>query len=120
MIVEIPTEPIGSIPRPDELIAAWNDRSTGRISQEQFDKVAERALSGEGDVRARTVHDLLARSQNRALFGSTFAVVGRSVDMDHALVAMNAIPGCQDVFVTADGTSDSAVVGWLTNAMYLS
>jgi 5-methyltetrahydropteroyltriglutamate--homocysteine methyltransferase len=38
------TEPIGSIPRPAELIAAWSDRQAGRISGEQFDLVAEEAL----------------------------------------------------------------------------
>ena len=40
----IPTEPIGSIPRPADLIAAWSDREAGRISSEQFDKIAEAAL----------------------------------------------------------------------------
>jgi 5-methyltetrahydropteroyltriglutamate--homocysteine methyltransferase len=37
----IPTEPIGSIPRPAELIAAFGDN---RISAEQFAAIAERAL----------------------------------------------------------------------------
>jgi 5-methyltetrahydropteroyltriglutamate--homocysteine methyltransferase len=40
----IPTEPIGSIPRPAELIAAWGDRRTGKISAEQFDQIADTAL----------------------------------------------------------------------------
>ena len=40
----IPTEPIGSIPRPPELIAAFDDRQAGRISQKDFDAVAEGAL----------------------------------------------------------------------------
>jgi 5-methyltetrahydropteroyltriglutamate--homocysteine methyltransferase len=40
----IPTEPIGSIPRPAALIAAWSDRQAGRISVEQFNRVAEEAL----------------------------------------------------------------------------
>jgi 5-methyltetrahydropteroyltriglutamate--homocysteine methyltransferase len=40
----IPTEPIGSVPRPAELIAAWSDRHSGRISAEQFDKIAQVAL----------------------------------------------------------------------------
>jgi 5-methyltetrahydropteroyltriglutamate--homocysteine methyltransferase len=40
----IPTEPIGSIPRPAELIAAWSDRQAGRISVDQFERVAEDAL----------------------------------------------------------------------------
>ena len=40
----IPTEPIGSIPRPADLISAWNDRQAGRLSVERFSKVAEQAL----------------------------------------------------------------------------
>ena len=44
LLMAIPTEPIGSVPRPLELIAAWSDRQASRISAEQFDKVAQRAL----------------------------------------------------------------------------
>jgi len=40
----IPTEPIGSIPRPAELIAAWGDLQAQRISAQQFDQIAEGAL----------------------------------------------------------------------------
>ncbi len=38
----IPTEPIGSIPRPPELIAAFRDKS--RISADEFDRIAEMAV----------------------------------------------------------------------------
>jgi 5-methyltetrahydropteroyltriglutamate--homocysteine methyltransferase len=44
MLMQIPTEPIGSIPRPAELIAAWEGRRTGHISQRDFDRVANDAL----------------------------------------------------------------------------
>ena len=40
----IPTEPIGSIPRPAELIAAWVERQSGRIPVERFNEIADRAL----------------------------------------------------------------------------
>jgi 5-methyltetrahydropteroyltriglutamate--homocysteine methyltransferase len=40
----IPTEPIGSIPRPPELLAAMGSHSTGQISDEQFHAVEEAAL----------------------------------------------------------------------------
>ena len=42
--MRIPTEPIGSIPRPAELIAAWGDLRSGRISAERFHQIAEFAL----------------------------------------------------------------------------
>ena len=42
--MSIPTEPIGSIPRPAELIAAWADRHAGRLSDEQFGEIADTAL----------------------------------------------------------------------------
>jgi 5-methyltetrahydropteroyltriglutamate--homocysteine methyltransferase len=40
----LPTEPIGSIPRPAELIAAFEARQAGGISPAAFDAIAERAL----------------------------------------------------------------------------
>jgi 5-methyltetrahydropteroyltriglutamate--homocysteine methyltransferase len=40
----IPTEPIGSIPRSPELIAAFQDKQTGRITAAEFERIAGRAL----------------------------------------------------------------------------
>ena len=40
----LPTEPIGSIPRPIELLAAMSNRAAGRISDEQLHAVEESAL----------------------------------------------------------------------------
>jgi methionine synthase II (cobalamin-independent) len=40
----IPTEPIGSIPRPAYLIAAWSDRTAGRLSAERFQEIMDHAL----------------------------------------------------------------------------
>jgi 5-methyltetrahydropteroyltriglutamate--homocysteine methyltransferase len=42
--MSIPTEPIGSIPRPKELQAAWAEASAGRMPREQFDRIADAAL----------------------------------------------------------------------------
>ena len=42
--MRIPTEPIGSIPRPAGLIAAWGDRRAGHISAERFHGIANLAL----------------------------------------------------------------------------
>ena len=38
------TEPIGSIPRPADLVAAWGDLQTCRIDKARFDEIAEAAL----------------------------------------------------------------------------
>ena len=42
--MSIPTEPIGSIPRPPELIAAIQARALGQLAQPEFDEIALRAL----------------------------------------------------------------------------
>ena len=80
--------------------------------------IADRALNGDADVKSLTVHDLLVDGDESDIFEQSFAIVDRQADMDHALAAMNAKPGCQDVFVTVDGTPDGAVLGWLTNTMF--
>jgi 5-methyltetrahydropteroyltriglutamate--homocysteine methyltransferase len=43
-LLQIPTEPIGSIPRPTELIAARLAIEAGRMPAGEFARVAERAL----------------------------------------------------------------------------
>src|SRR5881398_1555453 len=40
----IPTEPIGSIPRPPELIAAMGEFAAGRISRDELQLLYDRAL----------------------------------------------------------------------------
>ena len=82
--------------------------------------VTECALRSDCDVRSLTVHDLLVGSQSAAVFRHTFAVVGRSADMDQALVAMNDDPRMSGRVRDGDGTAQTAVVGWLTNTMYTS
>jgi methionine synthase II (cobalamin-independent) len=42
--MSIPTEPIGSIPRPAELIAAWAEKRAGKLTNQQFAQIADRAL----------------------------------------------------------------------------
>lgn len=41
--MSIPTEPIGSIPRPTELIAAWAEQA-GTLSDQRFKEIADAAL----------------------------------------------------------------------------
>src|SRR5262249_18559738 len=42
--VFIPTEPIGSIPRPAQLIAAWTDMQAGGLSADRFNQILDGAL----------------------------------------------------------------------------
>jgi 5-methyltetrahydropteroyltriglutamate--homocysteine methyltransferase len=42
--MSIPTEPIGSIPRPTDLITAWADLHAGRMTRDDFDHIADAAL----------------------------------------------------------------------------
>jgi 5-methyltetrahydropteroyltriglutamate--homocysteine methyltransferase len=43
--MRIPTEPIGSVPRPSYLIEAVASYRSGSISQAEFDKICDRALA---------------------------------------------------------------------------
>lgn len=42
--MSIPTEPIGSVPRPQRLLEAGEERAAGRLSDEQYATVAEEAV----------------------------------------------------------------------------
>jgi hypothetical protein len=89
------------------------------VHQSMIDEfVCRQVVHGGRDARTLTVADLLNDPCRADTYRTTLAIVGPDADMDTALAAMNAVPGCQDVFVTADGTADTAVIGWLTNTMF--
>ncbi|PHS03076.1 MAG: hypothetical protein COA78_19310 [Blastopirellula sp.] len=54
-----------------------------------------------------------------ALFASSFATIGKDASITDAKRAMENIPSCQDVFITEDGTRNSPVLAWLTQARIL-
>jgi hypothetical protein len=46
---------------------------------------------------------------------ATFAPVGQDATVSDVDNAMRSLPSCRGVFVTADGTTHGAVLGWVTN-----
>jgi hypothetical protein len=74
--------------------------------------LARRALD-TGDVRNLTLADLLEH-QSGSLRDS-FVEMAPDATMEEALEAMNANDACQDVYITDRG----AVIGWLTNVMFI-
>ncbi len=80
--------------------------------------LARRARHGDS-IADLTLADLLAVETMEQVFAGSFAVVGPDTSIAAAKAAMNEIPGCQDVFVTDDGTPDRPVLGWLTNSTFV-
>lgn len=82
---------------------------------EQF--IVKHALSrtNERSLHELTLADLLAEPNMRETFERTFCVVGKEATLAEARTSMQATPDCRDVFVTAGGSRDEPVLGWLTN-----
>jgi len=74
----IPTEPIGSIPRPAELIAAWGDRRAGRISGERFQQIAENALRDTLRLFEETGSPVITDGEQTKPSFATYALDGLS------------------------------------------
>jgi hypothetical protein len=87
------------------------------VHRSMIDKfIVKRVLStGGGNPADLTLADLLGDSEMKAIFENTFVVVKRQATMAEAKSAMISKPGCSDVFVTAEGTRNEPVQGWLTN-----
>jgi hypothetical protein len=64
-----------------------------------------------------TLGEMLSKPGAGALARDAVAFVGPDATLADAKAAMEDVEGCQDVFVTDDGDSKGAVVGWLTNGM---
>jgi hypothetical protein len=61
-----------------------------------------------------TIEQLLSDVKLSRMFGA-FCVIGRRATIADARARADAIPGCQDVFVTEQGSIEEPVLGYLTN-----
>ena len=66
------------------------------------------------DVKGPSLHDLLTKSERRVLFVS-FGVVSNNAKLNAVKQIMDDTQGCDDVFVTEDGTRESRAIGWITD-----
>jgi hypothetical protein len=62
-----------------------------------------------------TLKDFLDDPEVRNMVSNTLAFVNIKATLADAKAKMEAVSGCQDVFVTEDGTHNTPVKGWLTN-----
>ena len=67
------------------------------------------------DVSKQTLRDFLTFNNMEREVSKSFAFISVNDSLAEAKNAMEKLAGCQDVFVTEDGTANKPVKGWLTN-----
>ena len=72
----IPTEPIGSIPRPPELLAAMRDHAAGDISNESFHSVQESALKDTIQRLQETGSSVITDGEQTKPSFATYPLIG--------------------------------------------
>ncbi len=80
--------------------------------------VAAKSFAGQ-DTAKLSLRDLLNDEEMAKMFESTFGTVAPDSTLEEARDAMARMPGCQDVFVTENGSRNAPVLGWLTNVMFV-
>jgi hypothetical protein len=59
--------------------------------------------------------DLTDKPEFKDIVTKGFAAVGKEATLADVKAKIDANDACSDVFVTADGTRNTAAVGWITN-----
>jgi hypothetical protein len=77
--------------------------------------IVSQVTAGTTNVKDLTLADLLASDRLRTMFENAYALVSEDCTLREAKAAMCAVPDCRDIFVTATGSKDEPVLGWLTN-----
>ena len=70
----IPTEVVGSLPRPDALQKAYADYDAGKISKEEFTKAQDRAVEDSLVRMAKTGEPLITDGEQRASSFATYPI----------------------------------------------
>jgi hypothetical protein len=81
--------------------------------------IANRAMKGatQDQLNALTLADLVTDPQFQRLVQNTVAIIPDTATLSQAKQAMDAVPHCQDAFVTHDGSTNNPVLGWVTNVV---
>jgi hypothetical protein len=88
--------------------------------------LADLALNGasQKELQSKTLEDMLGDSnydkKYGELFRSSFGTVDEAATLMDAKIAMDAVPKCQDIFVTKGGKRDNEVVGWITSTIIIN
>lgn len=75
---------------------------------------AEEGTKTEGKIAEPTLKDLLESKHGKQI-DRGFVVLAENATLAEAKAAMEARPGCQDVFLTRNGRADEPITAWLTN-----
>jgi len=89
------------------------------IHRSMVDKfLADNALSASpADPKTLTLQNLLDSPELKSRVDKSFAVIKEAATLADAKTAMDAIPDCQDVFVTKTGNTNEPILGWITNVI---
>jgi len=96
----IPTEPVGSLPRPSTLQAAYADYDAGNISKEDLEKEQEAAVKDSIERFEATGSPIVADGEQR---WSSFATYPITDTLAGTGLAPNLAPGGQFFAIFADG-----------------
>jgi methionine synthase II (cobalamin-independent) len=96
----IPTEPVGSLPRPSSLQAAYADYDVGKISRDDLEKEQEAAVKDSIERGEATGSPIISDGEQRR---SSFATYPITETLAATGLAPHLGPGGQDFAVFADG-----------------
>jgi methionine synthase II (cobalamin-independent) len=96
----IPTEPVGSLPRPSTLQAAYADYDAGKISKEDLEKEQDAAVKDSIERMEATGAPIISDGEQRR---SSFATYPITDTLAGTGLAPNLGPGGQNFAIFADG-----------------
>jgi hypothetical protein len=95
-----------------------HDRIRYMAHSSMIDRFLVSHVAAGGDMKGATLADLLTKAPDlKRMFERTFAIVDKDARLSEAHTRMTSLPDCRDVFVTANGSPESPVQGWVTNVI---
>ncbi len=85
------------------------------IHRSEINNFIVKKLSAGVSANELTLRDILEDDEFRHLFENSFVVVSENTTLAEAKEAMQSRDRCLDIFITATGKKDEAVVGWLSD-----
>jgi hypothetical protein len=84
-----------------------------------IDQFLVQEVAKNKSLTALTLQDMLDDGKYKTVLTNGFGTVHTTSNLAEAKALIDKIPCCLDVYVTEDGTSNTKVLGWLTNVLVM-
>lgn len=89
------------------------------IHRSMIDKFIVQEVAKGKPIDKLTLKDFVDNVEFKSVITDGFNTIRKTSNLSEVKAIIDRVPVCQDILITDDGTSNTKVIGWITNVIVL-